>query len=162
MKDTVITGLFTLGGTILGFSVKFMFDFFQDKRSRRDRYYFAMLEKRFEANQKAFSLAVKLKSVIHEDETKKYEVTKSVKEWYDNHCLYLPPTLRKDFRSVIKDVDMYGYQLEDYKATGREQGWNTEETKKKREELNQTFRNIMQGIQDKIEAHIDIYYKLIE
>ncbi|RMG23397.1 MAG: hypothetical protein D6732_24830, partial [Methanobacteriota archaeon] len=71
MKDTVITGLFTLGGTIIGFSVKFIFDYFQGKRNRKDRYYFALLEKRFEANQKAFFLTERLKSVIHEkDEIK--------------------------------------------------------------------------------------------
>ena len=162
MKNTVITGLFTLGGTIIGFSVKFLFDYFQDKRSRRDRYYFALLEKRFEANQRAFSLTERLKSVIHEKDEIKYKVTRNVKEWYDDYCLYLTPELRKTFHSVIHDVNMYGYQFDDYKATGREQGWNTEETKEKREELNQTFKNIMQGMQAKIQAHIDIYYKYIE
>lgn len=162
MKDIVITGLFTLSGSIVGFSAKFIFDYFQDKRSRRDRYYFAILEKRFEANQKAFSLVEKLKWLIHEKDEAKYKVTKEVKEWYDNYCLYLPPELRKEFRDVLHDVSFYDIQLDDYKATGFEKGWNSEEVKKKREELNQTFKNIVKGMQDKIQAHIDIYYKYIE
>lgn len=100
--------------------------------------------------------------MVHADEEKKFMLTGQVKEWYNKNCLFLPPGLRKDFRSVIFDVDMYKDLLADYKATGGEKGFDAEETKKKRKELDKTFKSIRYGMQKKIQDHIDIYYDYIK
>ncbi len=161
MQDNIITGIFTIGGTILGFSLKFVFDYIQNRRSRKDQYFFALLEKRFEAYQKAFALSEKLKRVIHKDDGK-IEVVNQAKDWFNNYNLYLAPDIRQAFSDVIHDVSFYELQLDGYKSTGMVKGWDNEETKKKRDELNNTFKNIMTGIQKRIQDDIDLYYKYMK
>jgi len=62
---------------------------------------------------------------------------------------------------LIFDVEFYGDQLQDFQFTQIELGNDNKETKKKRNELIDTWNNIMQGTQKSLQQDIDKYYKLL-
>ena len=129
MNDKIITGIFTIGGIIIGALLTWLTNYFKEKRDRKDRYFFALLDKRVNVYQQAFVNVEKLKRVVHGDEDKRIKVVNEVRDWFNCNNLYLVPKLRKDFNNTISDVSMYYLQLEDYKSTGRTEGWDTEKTK---------------------------------
>ena len=152
---SVITAL---AGTIIGFLLKTIYDYFKYLSERKDKYFFVLITKRFEVYQQANFHCEKLKKVIHDKTDKKYEITTEAREWFYNNSLYLKPELREDFRRLILDVEFYGDTKEDFYFTLEDKGADDEETIKKRADLRETFNNIMVGAQKKIQDDIDIYY----
>jgi hypothetical protein len=162
MDDKIVTGIFTIVGIVIGAVLTWITNYSKEKRDRKDRYFFALLDKRVNVYQQAFSNVEKLKEVVHGDEAKRIEVVNDALDWFNNNNLYLEPQLRKDFRRTISQVSMYQFQLEDWKTTARTEGQDTEKTKKKRDKLESTFENIVEGIQDRIQKDIDLYYKYLK
>jgi hypothetical protein len=68
---SVLAGLL---GTIVGFFLKATYDYFRFKSERYDRYYFALLTKRFEVYQQANYECEKLKKVVHDQTEKKMKL----------------------------------------------------------------------------------------
>ena len=162
MDEAYIRGFFALLGAFGALFFKLLYDFFKDKRERQDKYYFALLEKRFETIQKAYHLVDQIKWVINEKE-KLTSLTQKVSDWYSQNCLYLPPELRKDFRSTIFDANRFDLEREDYTSEGRRTHiWDTPEMLKKRKRYMDTFDHITKGMHEKIEEHIKIYYDYME
>ncbi len=146
---------------LLGIFVTWFINYSKEKRDRKDRYFFAMLEQRFGVNQQAFSNVEKLKNVIHAESSEKNKVVEEVKKWFNLNNLYLEPEIRKIFRKVIHDVSSYDLHIDDWRRTGKEKGWGAEETQKKEKEIEKTFEDIVAGIQNKIQEFTDKYYKYI-
>ena len=156
---SVIAGLL---GTIVGFLLKATYDYFHYRAERYDRYYFALLNKRFEVYQQANYKCEKLKRVVHDNTEKKSEVTNCAREWFYLNNLYLSPSLRGDFEKLIFDVEFYGDNLKEFKMTSKETGKHSEETDNKRTELIAKWDNIMVGAQSKMQNDIDKYYKKLD
>lgn len=156
---SVLAGLL---GTIVGFLLKATYDYFRFKSERYDRYYFALLTKRFEVYQQANYECEKLKKVVHDQTEKKYEVTNYSREWFYQNNLYLSPILRNDFGRLIFDVEFYGDNLTDFKLTSKESGSQSEQTKYKRKELLSLWENIMGKTQSTLQEDIDKYYEKLK
>lgn len=156
---SVLAGLL---GTIVGFFLKATYDYFRFKSERYDKYYFALLNKRFEVYQQANYECEKLKNIVHNKTDKKYEVTNYSREWYYRNNLYLSPSLREDFRRLILDVEFYGDNLTDFKLTSQETGSQSEATKTKRKQLLSQWDNIMVNTQTKLQNDIDKYYEKLD
>lgn len=156
---SVLAGLF---GTIVGFFLKATYDYFQYKSERYDKYYFALLNKRFEVYQNANYECEKIKKVVHDRSDKKYEVTNSAREWFYKNNLYLSPKLRDDFSTLIFDVDFYGDNLEEFRLTKKETGSHSENTETLRKELLSRWDNIMGNTQLKLQNDIDKYYEILD
>ena len=162
MDDVYIKGFFVVAGIIIGAVIKAIYDHFKDKRDRQDKYYFALLEKRFETIQKAYELVDEMKWVINEKE-ELTSLTKKVSDWYSQNCLYLPPDLRKAFLDTIFDTDRFDLERDDYYSEGRRTNkWDTPEMKEKKKLFMDTFDRITKGMHEKIEKHIKIYYDYME
>ena len=158
MEFNITSVLAGLLGTIVGFILKATYDYFHYKSERYDKYYFALLNKRFEVYQQANYECEKLKKVVHDNTEKKYEVTNFSREWFYQNNLFLSPTLRNDFGRLILDVEFYGDNLMDFKLTSKETGSQSEQTKTKRKELLSLWENIMVKTQSKLQEDIDQYY----
>ena len=154
--------LSALIGTIVGFVLKTWYDFYKYKNERKDKYMFALLNKRFEVYQEANYHCEQLKKIVHDKTEKKFEITNNAREWFYKNNLYLNPDVREDFRRLIFDVEFYGEQLNDFFYTREDLGSENEETIRKKEELKATWNNIMQGTQKKIQSDIDKYYEYLK
>jgi len=155
-------GLYSVSLLILGAFLHWLPNWLKEKRERKDRYFFALLEKRFEANQHAFNNVEKLKSVIHKDNSERYKVVTEVKNWYNRNNLYLEPDIRQKLNKVIHETSSYDLLIENWRSTGQEKGWDANETKEKEVELKKTFEDIMMGIQNKIQNDVNQYYKYLK
>ena len=162
MEESITTGIFTLCGILLGSILTWVINYLKEKRDRKDRYFFALLEKRFNINQEAFYNIERLKSVLHKDESIKIKTINEVQEWFNKNNLYLEPDIRKKFRNTILDVSLYNIKLQNYYNISIREGIESEEAKKKNKELNDTFDNIMVGLQDSIQTDINLYYKILK
>jgi len=151
-----------LGGTLLGFFLKTAYDFYIRKAERKDQYFFALLNKRFEIYQEANLHCEKLKRVPHDKTEKKQEILNSARDWFNMNCLYLKPELRNKFERLLFDVDLYSFYLEDFYHTRREQGKDHDETKFKRNELFEKWGNIMGKTQNEIHRDLDKYFEIID
>ena len=156
---SVLAGLL---GTIVGFFLKATYDYLRYKSERYDKYYFALLNKRFEIYQQANYECEKLKKVVHKNSENKNEITNYSREWFYQNNLYLSPKLRDDFSKLIFDVDFYGDNLEDFKMTSKETGSHSEETESKRKDLLSRWNNIMGETQLKLQSDIDKYYEKLD
>ena len=156
---SVLTGLL---GTIVGFIIKTAYDFFIYSKERHDKYFFALLSKRFEVYQEANYICEKLKKVLHDKTNNKINIANNAKEWYYKNHLYLSPELRDGFRRLIFDAEFYGDQLEDFYLTSADKGSKDPETQWKRKELHDTWNNIMTGTKQKLQEDLDKYFKKIE
>lgn len=154
--DGAVAGLL---GTILGFGLKATYDYFRYKSEREDRYYFAMLQKRFEVYQQANHECEKLKGIVYDTTEKKTEIIKYAREWFHQNNLYLSPDLRNDFLKLTYDTDFYGEDSKDFKVTSKETGTHSDETNLKRIELLGKWENIQGGTKKIIQDDIDRYYK---
>ena len=129
MKDSVITGIFASGGIIVGTVISWIASHLRSKQDRKDRHFFALWEKRFDANQEAFYYAEKLKSGVHGDDTKRKQVVNEAHTWFIQHNLYLSPEIREKFQNTVLDVNFYKDRLEDYRETRRSEGAESEKAK---------------------------------
>jgi len=154
--------LSALSGVIVGFILKSAYDFFIYSKDRHDKYFFALLTKRFEVYQEANSICEQLKSVIHGDDSDIIKVTTEARGWFHRNNLYLEPSLRSDFKHLIMDVQFYDNQLSDCRLTSQHQGDEHPETKKKETELKDTWNRIMCGTQEKIQRDLDKYFDKLE
>ncbi|MBW7995743.1 MAG: hypothetical protein FVQ81_04040 [Candidatus Glassbacteria bacterium] len=139
--------------------LKGLLNLFKDRQSRKEKYDLELLQKRFEVYQEAYSYADKLKSKIRADEEKDQIVTEA-KEWFTKNCLYLEPGLRKDFQGFIHEVWIYRERVIHWKRIGRSEGFETEEAKKLRKEIEDKYEEIC-SMQMKIQEDIDQYYQNI-
>ena len=158
----ILIGLFTVIGAFIGVLIPTLYNIYKDRKERRDKYFFALIDKRFEIYNEAYYWCEQLKYLIFEPDTKIYEETRKARSWYASNNLYIEPIIRRDFFNFIKKVEMYKGQLELYKQTGREKGWDSEEVERKENELHVSFEDIMRGIQTRIQNKIDTYYNFIE
>ena len=154
----ILIGLFTILGALVGTLFPTIYNYFKDKKEREDKYFFAMIEKRFEVYSKASYWCDTLKYLIHKDDNEKYLQTNKARDWYSKNNLYLEPSIRKNFIDSVLEVEMYKTRLEECRIIGQQEGWDTEQTQKKNEEIKDAFREIMVGIQNKIQNTIDVYY----
>jgi len=141
--------LYGLIGTGFGILLKTVYDLYKFNKDRKDRYFFALLNKRFEAYQEAYSLCEELKKVVHDHSGDKIETI-------------LKPEIRKNFNQLIYDVSFYGNELEDFKFTLREKGQKHEETVQKRAKLRERWENIMSETQEALKNDLNQYYKELE
>ena len=162
MHEVYIKGFFTLLGAFSAILIKMVFDYFKDKRDRQDKYYFALLEKRFKALHEAYALVAEMRHAINPTKVEQREVLdKEVSDWYNANCLYLPPELRNEFWQTVNDVNTYHLDSDDYQAQGRSSHqWKTPEMIQKKEQLDKKYKNITTGMQEKIEKHIKKYYDM--
>ncbi len=158
MSDIAINGIFALSGVFLGGLISQLPAFFRFRQERLDKYFFVMLENKLNANQQAYLFAEELKSIIHGDEDARFNTIKKIQEWYNSHNLLLNPSVRKVFKETVFEAGSYYLHLEDYRLTGREKGWEAEETKQKRSKLEETFKKITSEIQCQIEQDMDEGY----
>jgi len=158
----ILIGLFTVLGTIVGVLVPTIYNFIKDKKERHDKYFFALIDKRFEVYNEAYYWCEQLKHLVHASDSNKFEQTRKAMDWYAKNNLYLEPILRTDFANFIREVEIYKERLEEYRQTGREKGWDSKQRDQKRSELRASFEDIMSGIQMRIQSKIDRYYDLIE
>lgn len=154
--------LSALSGVVVGFILKSAYDFFIYSKDRQDKYFFALLTKRFEVYQEANSICEQLKSVMHGDNSDIIKVTAEARGWFHRNNLYLEPSLRSDFNSLIMDVAFYDGQLNDLRLTSQYQGNKHPETKKKETDLKDTWNRIMCGTQEKIQRDLDKYFDKLE
>lgn len=143
--------------TLLGVALGLVPTFIMHYNDRKDRYLFAILDKRFEVAQHAYILSERLKSVIHGDEEIRMDKVSEARKWFDENNLYLSPEIRDDLRKVIWAVDFYHLELSHYYSVKREEG-NTENTKLLHQELLENFSSI-QGLRRRIQENMNIYYK---
>lgn len=155
----LISGLI---GTAFGFLLKTLHDLYKFNKDRKDKYFFALLNKRFEAYQEAYSLCEELKKVVHDKSGEKIETVQKARNWYNQNCLYLKPEIRNNFNQLIYDVSFYGNDLEDFKFTLREKGKDHEETNQKRSRLLQRWNNIMVETQEALKNDLNQYYNKLE
>ena len=158
----ILIGFFTLFGAFIGVLIPTIYNYYNDKKERHDKYFFAMINKRFEVYSNASFLCDQLKHLIHkpDEDKEKIEKTSEARKWFSKNSLYLEPEIRQSFFNFIHEVEIYHISLEDWRITGQEEGWNTEQTAKKKEELNAAFHEIMVGLQNKIQGTIDTYYEI--
>lgn len=154
--------LYGLIGTGFGILLKTIYDHYKFNKDRKDKYFFALLNKRFEAYQEAYSLCQELKKVVHDQSGEKIETVHKARDWYNKNCLYLKPDIRKNFNQLIYDVSFYGNELEDFKFTLREKGQKHEETVQKRTKLLERWGNIMSETQEALKNDLNQYYNELE
>lgn len=158
MSDAIINGIFALSGVFLGGLISQLATFLRFRQERLDKYIFVLLENKFKVNQKAYLFAEELKSIIHADEVDRITMIRKIQEWYNSHNLLLNPSVRKAFKESVFEAGTYYLRLDDYRSTGREKGWEAEETKQKRAQLNEIFKKITSEIQCQIEQDMDEGY----
>lgn len=144
---------YALLGVVLGLLPSFIIHY----QDRKDRYLFAILDKRFEVAQHAYLISEKLKSVIHGDEKIRMDKVSEARNWFDKNNLYLSPDIRDDLRRVIWDVDSYHVQLLNYYSVKHDEG-STNNVEELNQELLKNFSSIM-GLGQRIQKNIDVYYK---
>lgn len=114
-----------------------------------------LIENRMRIYQEAYSHAEELRKVIHADESKKLNVIQRAQNWFDQNNLYLNPDIRLLFSEVIGDVGIYRIELDNYRSTGMEKGWNSQATIEEREALKAKFDKI-QMMSKKIQDDLDV------
>jgi len=154
----ILIGLFTILGALVGTLVPTIYNYFRDKNERKDKYFFSMIKKRFEVYSEASNWCEILKDLIHKSDDMIFTQTRKARDWFSQNNLYLEPKIRIDFFNFILEVEMYKNRLEDFQITKEQEGIDSEQTQKKKEELKNTFREIRVGIQRKIQNTIDVYY----
>ncbi len=157
-----LTGVFTILGIAIGSFFTWWINYSKEKRDRKDRYFFALLEQRFKINQEAYAQAVKLKNVIFEENDLKDKTANGVQDWFNHNCLYLEPELREKFQSFIKKVCFHENLIDHWRSIGQTDGWDSPQTKKIENEIENSFKDIMQGIQQAIKVETDLYYKYLK
>ena len=157
MNDQLVGGIIAIICVFIGWLPSII----RDKRDRKDRYFFALLQERFKVHQEAFGLAEKLKFNIHSDDDEKLPIVQEVLTWFNRNNLFLNPDLRNRYRKFIAKVENYKLKLEvwrdDYQSKG-DAGDNIG----KRKELEEEFKEIMDGIQSAIQKDMDIYYDYLK
>lgn len=157
----ILIGIFTVIGAFIGVLIPTLYNIYRDRKERRDKYYFALIDKRFEIYNEAYYWCEQLKYLIFEPDTKINEETRKARSWYASNNLYLEPIIRRDFFNFIKEVEMYNDKRKLYIQTVRDKVRDSEE-ENKYNELHASFEDIMEGIQTRIQNKIDTYYNIIE
>lgn len=71
------------------------------------QYRLAVLEKRIDAHQSAFTHWRHLIQVMNSKSEEHYRIIKEAEVWWENNCLYLDSDIRSKFQSVIMNVSAY-------------------------------------------------------
>ncbi len=154
----ILIGFFTISGVL----IPTIFNYYKDKKGRQDKYFIAMIEKRFEVYSNASFLCDQLKHLINkpDEDIEKNEKTSKAREWYSQNNLYLEPEIRRSFYDFIHKVETHKATVDEWRITGQQEGWDAEQTTAKNEEIKSTFHEIMFGLQKKIQSTIDTYYDI--
>lgn len=153
MMDSIIPGIFAIIGVILGLFGSYTLN----KQNRKDKFLLASIDKKFEVYQKAYILSRELKYIVHESYDVKSETTQRALDWYHENNLYLEPSIRNDFFNTIDKINNYKELLIEF-SQEREKG-ESEETKRLRKEISETFKEIM-TLDKRIQKSINVYYDL--
>lgn len=126
------------------------------ERDRRDKYRMALIKKRFEVSQQAFNYSKTLLGMIHGNDIVRIEAIGTMRQWFNENNLYLPPSIRDDFDRTLSDVDNYKSDLllmNDLRENGPKADY--EDHKKSTMEKFQSIRTLNRRIQNSL----DVYYK---
>ena len=143
--------------TLLGMALGLVPTLVMHYNDRKDRYLFAILDKRFEVSQHAYLISNKLQSVIHGNEKIRMDEVGEARKWFDENNLYLSPDIRDDLRRVIWDVDSYHEQLLYYYDV-KHDAESTVDAAQLHKELMSNFSNI-KGLGARIQHSMNVYYK---
>ena len=150
------SALIALAGVIVGIIAASLIH----RKDRKDKYLFALIEKRFKVAQEAYQLSkqlsLKLKSIIGDEEKITNDIIPSARKWFDENCLYLLPTIRNDLDDIINKVGSYKDIL---KLHGKCE-INTEKEKIIYDRLDEDFKKII-TLKNRIENSMNPYYKII-
>ncbi len=150
LSTAMIGGLFLL----ICAGVSFLTAWFVAKSQRQEKYNFALIEKRFEVNQKCYEWAEEMAAVYcHED--KKSDVLKAAKKWLHQNSLYLNPSVREKFKSVMRDVGHYDIKKQHARDTRQGKGADSDEAIAANDALKTAFDSIKDDIKAELEAEVD-------
>ena len=159
-------------GGIVGAVLVIVSDNFLFKTERKDKYLFALIDKKFEAHQEAYVWCEKLSWFVHvpndidseettgtisEKSKKKIAGLIAMRNWFNQKWLYFNPSLRETLEGYIRNVSEYSTLNKDFYQFRREKGADHKETEQKREEMQAIYKNI-RGTQKEIQKSIDVYY----
>jgi len=161
MQDQIVGAAIAMGSGLIVLIVTQIFQLIRDRAGRRASYYLALLPKRFEVYQEAYEYCERLKSGIFEENALVMKLTTEAKEWYCKKCLYLTPELRTEFRKAVINLTFCKDLREHWQACAQ-QNSASEETKKAKKELTESFDHIQTGLQAKLEEEIHkLYYSQV-
>ena len=127
---------------------------FVAKSQREEKYNFALIEKRFEVNQACYELAERM-AEVYCDEGKKLAVLQDAKEWLHQNSLYLKPSVREKFKSVMRDVGHYDIKMAHARNTSQGKGGDSVEAIAANEALKNAFYSIKDDIKTELESEVD-------
>lgn len=81
-------------------SIKHDFALLEEERKAHNQLRFAALDKRLQAHQDAYSIALQLANAAQHDKSARMEAAKRHDAWWPDNCLFLEPVARK----ALKDV----------------------------------------------------------
>lgn len=85
--------------------------------NRKDMLRIALIEKRLQAHQEAFSWWYKLILVIHSTSSERIPIINAARKFWFEKCLYLEKNTRNEFDTVLKLIDGYSDKLQKAKIT---------------------------------------------
>lgn len=147
----------TLIGLIIGFVVGFVPPMYIHWQERKDKYLFAIIEKKFEVYQDAFTHSLVMRNSLNKDQSDSLD-TDSIRSWFNRNNLYLNPEIRNDFVNIISCVERYGINKLIYLQRREDDSINDKKVEKSYNELVTTHEKIME-LPKRIEDNINIYYK---
>jgi len=107
MSDLLLTSIGGLIAASVGLVGNFVTAHFS-KKSRRDLYIHAALERRLIVHQEAFKISLELPGLAHEaDESKKNNALSKHYKWWNEHCLFLSHSSRWEFYKVLSLTSNY-------------------------------------------------------
>lgn len=103
----------------------------------------SLVGKTREVYQEAYSRWSRLFGLIHSDDLEKHKLVQETRDWFNNNNMYLHKKIRQEIDDFIRDVAIYGTELDNYHAQGRQTNqWDTEEMITQRKHLREKFRRI--------------------
>ena len=137
-------------GTLSGIVGKTIFEIIKHKLERKDKYYFALLERKISGYQHAYFLVDELMQCVHgSNDAKRVELCNEAKRWFSQNCLYLKQEHRNRFKKFVLGYQAYPDLRESWKTGASSQ-----------DELKERWNFLRTGFQRELAEEIDEnYYK---
>jgi len=89
-------------GTLSGILGKTIFEIIKHNIEKKDKYYFALLDRKILAYQQAYYFCDELMPYIHNsNDSKRIELCDEARKWFSGNCLYLKQEHRRLFKEFI-------------------------------------------------------------
>lgn len=163
MSNSSVVALVSLAmaiGSGIGFGINSILNYFQGRRDRKDKYFFALLEMRFAVHQQAYKICRESIPLIHGHDDERDKFTSEWEKWYIENCLYISPELRTRIKKNILEFTNYPLRREDWQYTA--QKGDLIESERKADVLRTSFTKITDEILKNIENEMKIYYDTIK